>query len=109
MKSAAASFSAVFHDVVDFMPPGLVPIFATAFICDRAYLRPFLQEVIGSIIMVAFTFSAGKWIGQESLRMAWTSHFFGVIAADYVGGGPMVNPAMSVAFWYVFIDIFVLL
>jgi flagellin-like protein len=99
MKSYAASFSAVVHDVVDFLPPGLVPIFATGFIADRAYMRPFLQEVIGSIIMIAFTFSAGKWIGEQSLRVAWTSHFFGVIAADYIGGGPMVNPAMSVAFW----------
>jgi flagellin-like protein len=99
MKSYAASFSAVVHDVVDFLPPGLVPIFATGFIADRAYLKPFLQEVVGSIIMIAFTFSAGKWIGEESLWVAWTSHFFGVIAADYVGGGPMVNPAMSVAFW----------
>jgi hypothetical protein len=99
VQAAVASFAAFVHDVVEYFPPLIFPIFATAFICDREYLKCFSQELVGSIIMICFTFSAGKWIGSESVRTAWTSHFFGVIAADYVGGGPMVNPAMSVAFW----------
>lgn len=99
VTAAVASFAAFVHDVVDFIPPFFLPIMATAFICDRQYFKCFAQELIGSIIMICFTFSAGKWIGSESLRVAWTSHFFGVIAADFVGNGPMVNPAMSVAFW----------
>ena len=99
VKEAVASFAAFVHDVVDFLPPMLLPILATGFICDRKYIKSFFQELVGSIIMICFTFSAGKWIGSESVRTAWTSHFFGVIAADYVGQGPMVNPAMSIAFW----------
>jgi hypothetical protein len=99
VKEAVASFAAFAHDVLDFLPPLLLPILATGFICDRKYLKAFFQELVGSIIMICCTFSAGKWIGSESIRVAWTSHFFGVIAADYVGQGPMVNPAMSVAFW----------
>lgn len=99
MKSFAAAFSAIVHDAIEFFPPGIVPIVASAFIADRAYVKPFLKELVGSIIMICFTFSAGKWIGSESVRVAWTSHFFGVVAADYVGQGPMVNPAMTVAFW----------
>jgi glycerol uptake facilitator-like aquaporin len=49
--------------------------------------------------MIAFTFSAGKWIGSESMRMAWTSHFLGVITADFLGGGPQVNPAVTMSMW----------
>lgn len=49
--------------------------------------------------MVGFTFSAGKWVGQNSLPVAWTSHALGVIAADFIGGGPHVNPAVTVAMW----------
>lgn len=97
--AAVASAAAFVHDVVDYFPPFFLPIMATAFICNGEYMKSFSQELVGSIIMICFTFSAGKWIGSESVSVAWTSHFFGVIAADYIGDGPMVNPAMSVAFW----------
>ena len=46
--------------------------------------------------MIFFTFSPGKWIGQASTAVAWTAHAAGVIAADKIGGGPHVNPTVSV-------------
>lgn len=51
------------------------------------------------MMMIAFTFSAGKWIGQNSMEVAWTFHAIGVIAADYFGGGQQVNPACTMSMW----------
>lgn len=47
--------------------------------------------------MIVCTFSAGKWWGKDDRNVAWATHAVGVIAADYVGGGPHVNPAMTVS------------
>lgn len=49
--------------------------------------------------MVGLTFTPGKWIGQDSLAVAWIAHAIGVIAADKLGGGPHVNPAVTVSMW----------
>ena len=49
--------------------------------------------------MVIFTFSAGKWVGKDSEQIAWLAHAVGVVAADYIGGGYHVNPAVSLAMW----------
>ena len=94
--STVATLSEFLHNVVHFIPPGLVPTFAAAFLEGGKYLQAFRHEFIGTLLMVSCTFSAGKWIGKESLRMAWSSHALGVIAADYIGGGPHVNPAVTV-------------
>jgi glycerol uptake facilitator-like aquaporin len=51
------------------------------------------------MMMIAFTFSAGKWIGTGSWEIAWAFHAVGVIAADYFGGGQQVNPAVTVSMW----------
>ena len=96
VRTVVESFSAFMHDIVAFIPPGLVPTFATAFLEGGKYMAPFRQEFIGTLLMVCCTFSAGKWIGKESLRMAWSSHAMGVILADFLGGGPHVNPAVTV-------------
>merc|ERR1719203_2524954 len=47
--------------------------------------------------MIFLTFSPGKWIGVDSVPLAWASHAAGVVMADYIAGGPHVNPAVSVA------------
>jgi glycerol uptake facilitator-like aquaporin len=62
-------------------------------------MAAYRSEFVGSMLMIAFTFSAGKWIGSESVRVAWTSHALGVVCADYFGGGPHVNPAVTVSMW----------
>jgi len=49
--------------------------------------------------MIACTFSAGKWIGVDSLHINWLAHAVGVVSSDYFAGGPHVNPAVSVAMW----------
>ncbi|GAX13763.1 hypothetical protein FisN_30Lh051 [Fistulifera solaris] len=95
MTAAVISFSTFLRDIVSFIPPGIVPAFATAFLEGGKYLGAFRHEFVGTLIMVACTFSAGKWIGKESIRVAWTSHLLGVIAADYISGGPHVNPAVT--------------
>ena len=45
--------------------------------------------------MIGFTFTPGKWIGADSKMVAWIAHACGVIAADKIGGGPHVNPAVT--------------
>lgn len=99
VKEYAQTFNTFFHDFVDFLPPGFPIFIATGYLADGAYLKPFRQEFIGTLLMIACTFSAGKWVGKESIRAAWSSHFLGVITADYFGGGPHVNPAVSLSMW----------
>lgn len=84
-------------DLASYLPPGLVLSVATAFLEGGKYMEAFRHEFVGSLLMIGFTFSAGKWVGTDSLQVAWISHFMGVIAADYIGGGPHVNPAVTVA------------
>lgn len=89
--------SAFLQDVLSYVPPGLIPAFATVFLEGGKYSSAFAHEFLGSLIMIGCTFSAGKWVGQESVRMAWSAHGAGVIAADYIGGGPHANPAVTVS------------
>jgi len=74
---------------------GVLPAFFAAFLEDGKYLNAFRHEFVGTLIMVGCTFSAGKWIGKESVEVAWASHLLGVITADFLGGGPHVNPAVT--------------
>jgi len=83
-----------------FSPPGLILTVAIAFIGDgRKNGRLYLNEFIGTLLMIGLTFSPGKWIGTDSLAINWVSHAVGVIAADYICDGPHVNPAASFAMW----------
>jgi len=91
--------SSIYKDASDYLPPGLFLAFATAFLVEGKYAKEFRMEFIGSLLMIAFTFSAGKWVGSDSMKTAWLSHFLGVIAADYFGGGPHVNPAVTLSMW----------
>jgi len=88
-----------FNDFIDYVPPGLVLTFAAGRIENGKYWDAYIKEFIGSMMMIAFTFSAGKWIGVESWELAWAWHVCGVIAADYFGGGQQVNPAVTVSMW----------
>lgn len=99
VKTIVTSLFSIIRDIAHYLPPGLIMSVASGFIDEGAHLRTFLQEFLGSGLMIACTFSAGKWIGQESMRMSWTSHFLGVVTADYFAGGPHVNPAVSISMW----------
>jgi glycerol uptake facilitator-like aquaporin len=96
ISAAVVSLSHFLQNVMSYLPPGVCIAVPAAFLEGGKHLGAFRQEFIGALLMICFTFSAGKWIGEGSLRMAWSSHAVGVVAADYFGGGPHVNPAMTV-------------
>jgi len=91
--------STLCKDAFNFLPPGLILSVTSAFIADGAFLSVYQSEFLGTLLMIACTFSAGKWIGVDSTSVAWASHFFGVIAADFLGGGPHVDPAVTLSMW----------
>ena len=78
-------------------PPGVVLGFFAAFVGDIKYFSAWRHEFIGTFLMIGLTFTPGKWIGASSQALAWSAHAVGVVAADYIGGGPHVNPAVSVS------------
>lgn len=90
--ATAATF---WSDIMEFLPPGVILVVAFAFIEGGKYLQAFRHEFVGTLLMVCCTFSAGKWIGQSDMKVAWSAHAVGVILADKLGGGPHVNPAMT--------------
>lgn len=96
MKTAVEVLFKFLQDVCTYIPPGLLPCLGAGFLEGGKYLKSFRHELVGSLLMIGCTFSAGKWFFSESVRMSWTAHFMGVIAADYLGGGPHVNPAVTV-------------
>ena len=96
---ALTLLASAIHAVAPYVPPGLVLSVAACFIVGGKYTTFWRNEFIGTLLMVSFTFSAGKWVGADSQNVAWLSHAIGVIAADYIGGGQHVNPAVSVSMW----------
>lgn len=86
-------------DWVACLPPGLFICLSTAYIEGGRYFQSFRHEFVGTLLMIMCTFSAGKWVGRDNLRVAWTAHAMGVITADYLGGGPHVNPAVTTSMW----------
>jgi glycerol uptake facilitator-like aquaporin len=99
MIALLEEFGALARDFSSMIPPGLIPAIATAFLEGGAYLVPFRHEFVGTLLMIVCTFSAGKWIGVTDWYVAWASHFLGVIVADYLAGGPHVNPAVTISMW----------
>ncbi|KAG7344750.1 MIP family channel protein [Nitzschia inconspicua] len=99
VKDHVATISSVFDDVLNFFPPGIVLSVAAGCVEHRKYWNVYVKEFVGTMLMVGFTFSAGKWIGQDSWMVAWAIHAVGVVLADYFGGGQMVNPAVTVSMW----------
>ena len=90
-------FGAFLKDLISYIPPGLGLALPVAFIEGGRYLQSFRAEFIGTLLMIGCTFSAGKWIGKDNRDVAWLSHYLGVITSDYVGGGPHVNPAVTMS------------
>lgn len=82
-----------------YTPPGVVLGFFSAFLADKKYMGAWKHEFIGTLLMIGLTFSPGKWIGVDSQNIAWLCHAIGVISADFIGGGPHVNPAVSVTMY----------
>lgn len=98
--------SSIYQQVAPLVPPGLATCLASAFVADGKYLPAFRGEFIGTLLMIGLTFSPGKWIGQDSLAVAWVAHACGVIAADKIGGGQHVNPAVTGEVLFIYTIIF---
>ncbi|KAL7462906.1 hypothetical protein ACHAXS_003280 [Conticribra weissflogii] len=96
LLSAVSSF---FQQVAPILPPGLVTTVAAAFVGDGKYFSVWKNEFIGTLLMIGFTFSPGKWIGRDALTVAWFAHACGVVAADKIGGGQHVNPAVTLSMY----------
>ena len=73
--------SNIYQQLAPLVPPGLACCIASAFIVDKKYFGAFRAEFIGTILMIGLTFSPGKWIGADSLPIAWVAHAAGVVAA----------------------------
>uniref|UniRef100_A0A7S3LB05 Aquaporin n=1 Tax=Amphora coffeiformis TaxID=265554 RepID=A0A7S3LB05_9STRA len=99
VKTIIQNFGDSLNSFFEFLPPGLVLSLLTAYIGQGRYVQAFRQEFVGTLLMVMCTFSAGKWVGKASMYQAWGAHALGVISADYIGGGPQVNPAVTVGMW----------
>uniref|UniRef100_A0A6U3A8R8 Aquaporin n=1 Tax=Entomoneis paludosa TaxID=265537 RepID=A0A6U3A8R8_9STRA len=99
VKNYVEAAEIFFKDLVGYVPPGMAPAICTAFIEGGKYFTEWRNEFIGTLLMVVCTFSAGKWIGQDDMNIAWLSHAAGVVAADYFGGGQHVNPAVTMSMW----------
>jgi len=89
----------IFRQVAPLFPPGLFISLAAAFVGDGKYVSAYRHEFIGTLLMIGFTFSPGKWVGQDSLAIAWAAHAAGVVAADRIGGGAHVNPGVTVSMY----------
>jgi glycerol uptake facilitator-like aquaporin len=81
------------------LPPGLILSLACIPLAKYKYAEIYRKEFIGTLLMVAFTFSPGNWYFQDSLYLAWAAHACAVVAADKIGGGQHVNPAVTVAMY----------
>lgn len=99
MRSFVQTLNNNLSEASDYIPPGLVIFTSTAFLEGGKYLKAYQHEFFGTLLMIVCTFSAGKWIGSDSVSVAWITHAAGVIAADYFAGGPHVNPAVTMSMW----------
>lgn len=85
VKAHVATLSSLFNGMIDFFPPGIVLSLAAGCVEHRKYWNVYVKEFIGSVLMIGFTFSAGKWVGKNSWEVAWILHAGGVVLADYFG------------------------
>lgn len=97
MKDVVDSVKLFYKAFVDFLPPGLLLSFAASNVGNGKYFDIYVKEFVGTMLMIVFTFSSGKWVGTDSIEVAWTFHALGVIAADYFGGGQQVNPMVTMS------------
>lgn len=100
LKSHIPAAKTLFDDAVALFPPGLILSFAAGCVEHSKYfLSAYVPELVGTLLMIVFTFSAGKWVGQDDIMIAWSCHAVGVVLADWLGGGQQVNPAVTVSMW----------
>lgn len=92
----ASSLAGVLSTLSSYTPPGVVMGLSAVFLGGKGFNKSWVQEFVGTLLMIGLTFSPGKWWGTSSTISNWLSHAIGVVMADYVGGGPHVNPAVSV-------------
>jgi hypothetical protein len=85
VKSHVATLSGIFNDIISFFPPGIIMSVAAGCVEHRKYWDKYVKEFVGTVLMIGFTFSAGKWFGKESWMAAWVFHAIGVVAADKIG------------------------
>lgn len=90
-----SSLSSLTSYIYTSLPSGLAHCIACIFLGGGAFRDAWWVEFYGTLLMVFLTFSPGKWIGIDSTPIEWFSHAVGVVAADYLAGGPHVNPAVS--------------
>lgn len=91
-----SSFSYLSSYVYTSLPSGLLHCFVCMLLGGGKYRGAWFNEFYGTLLMVFLTFSPGKWIGVDSTPLEWLCQAAGVVAADYLAGGPHVNPACSV-------------
>jgi len=99
LKPFVPTLKTAVDDVTAFFPTGLILSVAAGCVEHQKYWSAYVREFIGTILMVGFTFSAGKWFGQDDITIAWSGHAVGVVLADYIGDGQHVNPAVTVSMW----------
>lgn len=99
LKPHVPTVKTLFDEVFAAFPPGLLLSVGAGLVEHRKYWSAYVKEFWGTLLMVGFTFSAGKWIGADDIMIAWSVHSVGVILADYIGGGQHVNPAVTVSMW----------
>ena len=59
--------------------------------------RTWLQEFVGTAVMVALTCCPGAAVGHLGRAYEYGAHWVAMVAADYSCGGPQVNPVITVA------------
>ena len=85
LKPYIPALKSAVDDVTGFFPTGLILSVAAGCVESKQYWSAYYKEFIGTLLMIIFTFSAGKWIGQDDITIAWSAHAVGVILADYLG------------------------
>lgn len=60
--------------------------------------RLWLQEFVGTAVMVALTCAPGAFCGHLGRTYEWPAHFVAMVVADWACGGPHVNPCVTLAF-----------
>ena len=106
------------HSATEYASQG--PVLAAVALCvaaapigaGRSLVKAWWTECYGAAVMIACTFSPGKWWGVAGTVVApathpalaaidsvvpldWVLHWFGVAVADRSCGGPHVNPGVS--------------
>ena len=85
LKSFVPLLKTAVDDTIGLFGPGLIISVAAGCVEHRKYWSAYVKEFIGTLLMVVFTFSAGKWIGADDLIVSWSAHAVGVVLADYIG------------------------